>query len=140
MNKPLAKNVDDFLKACACGNAQAYQFLVAWLSFCELIDDIVDSENQDQLTDENLVLTLLQFIVNVSSNQFYQSHRIHLEPAIVNAANDWLDANRMLAAGDPAGHVLKSGYHQVFWTTARLAGGWDRMREICKQYRSFDKA
>lgn len=128
----------EILEACAGGNPCARQFCVAIYEFLHLIDDLVDKDVDPAPTDEQIGKSCVSLILTIGGNPFYQDNRRAFEALIMQGFSAWLDANELERARKVEGKVLKSWYHELFWHTAAITGGWDRARDICRKYRAFD--
>lgn len=126
------------LLECASGSAGAAEFLVVMYEFGHLIDDIVDQDTKPRPSDELIAKGCVELILTIGGNPFYQAHRQRFESLIEQAFSAWLCANQLEREKRIEGKVLKSWYHEIFWQTARLTGGWDHMRRICDKHREFD--
>ena len=126
------------LTECANGNAPAADFLRVMYEFLHLIDDLVDLDVTPEPSDEVIGFQCVQLILTIGSNPFYQANKHRLEPLIEQAFSAWLCANRLEREKKIQGKVLKSWYHEIFWHVARLTGGWEHMRRVCRTYRDFD--
>lgn len=122
------------------GNPHAAGFLLAFVRFCHLLDDVIDKDVP--VNDERLAKESLDLIEELLLNPFVQEHRIVLWPLIVVAFNAWLDANKWENSRNKVlqrdADVLKGVYHEVCWMTARLCGGWEHMRKVTTENREYD--
>lgn len=121
-------------------NKEAASFLVSFVGFCHMFDDVVDKDVP--VDDERLVRDSLAFIENLILNQFVQTNKVVLWPLIVCGFNAWLDANKWAKSGTAVQKrdvdVLKGTYHEVCYFTARLCGGLEHMRSLTPVHRSYD--
>jgi hypothetical protein len=128
------------LKEVVKGNVQAFDFLCTYVTYCHLMDDIVDDPGS--VSDKRLVAEQLAFLQQVILNPWVQQHIGLLWPMIVMSANTWLDANRWEKSNDATQRfsvdVLKGQYHEVAWFTAYLCGGLEHMQEMTSKYREYD--
>lgn len=122
------------------GNGLALQFVVSYVKFCHLLDDVVDLDQE--VTDKRVANETLGFIEQLIMNPWVKDHIVYLWPLIVVGANSWVDSNRLAKSKDKndriASDVLKGQYHEVVWFTARLCGGQEFMNEITTQFRAYD--
>lgn len=126
------------LNVCAHSDEAAAQFLQAVYTFFHLVDDLVDQDVTPAPTDEEIGKACVVLILTIGGNPFYQAHRPQFESLIEQAFSAWLCANDLERDKKVEGRVLKSWYHEIFWHTARITGGWDYMRRVCQCYRAFD--
>ncbi len=124
----------------ANGDKDAVAFLMAFVEYCHMLDDIVDKDKP--VTDLRLVRESLALIDELMLNPWVQANRVALWPVIVVGFNAWIDANAWEASADPQkqrdADVVKGVYHEVVWLTARLCGGFDHMRFVCAEHREYD--
>lgn len=132
------KHHEEILEACSNGNIFARQFCVSIYEFLHLIDDLVDKDVDPAPTDEEIGKICVKLILTIGGNPFYQDHRKAFEALIMQGFSAWLDANELERNQKIEGKVLKSWYHELFWHTAAITGGWDRTRDVCRKYRAFD--
>ncbi len=126
------------LKACTNGDEAAAQFLETIYTFFHMVDDLVDQDVTPAPTDEQIGKACVLLILTIGGNPFYQAHRQKFEALIEQAFSAWLCANNLERDKKTEGKVLKSWYHEIFWHTARITGGWDYMRRVCLEHRAFD--
>lgn len=127
------------LKEVVKGNLQAFDFLCTYVTYCHLMDDIVDAPGS--VDDKRLVREQFSFLQQFVLNPWVQQHIGLLWPLIVTSANSWLDANQweksVEANKRTSADVLKGQYHEVAWFTAYLCGGLEHMQEMTKKYREY---
>lgn len=128
-------NVFHITHACANGNAHAAQFLESVYAFFHAIDDKFDEDTE--CSDEGLASVTMNFILTIGGNPFYQHHRQGFEALIQSSISAWVDANRLEEEKKVEGKILKSWYHELFWHTAQLTGGWSHRRAMSKRFREF---
>ena len=73
------------------GNQYAADFIVAYVAFCHLIDDLWDKDKE--VTDRRMVTELMLFLEQVIMNPWVKEHVQSIWPLIVAGANSWLDSN-----------------------------------------------
>lgn len=131
--------IEDF-KLITNGNTQAEAFLLSYLQFCHLIDDIVDKDVE--VDDKRLVQELLGFLEQCTLNPWASANFALLWPLITCAAYSWLDSNRWAKTGTDlqkqSVDTLKGQYHEVFWFTANLCGGREHQQNITSRFRQYD--
>ena len=115
------------------GNVYASQFLGAWVTFCHLLDDLVDKDKPAD--DKRIVSEVLLFLEAIVVNPWGRDHSALLWPLIVTSSNAWLDSNKKTGA---EADVLKGMYHEVVWFTAFLCGGQQHMQEMTSRFREYD--
>lgn len=124
----------------ANGNQHACAFLMAYVAYCHMLDDVVDKDKP--VDDLRLVRESLGLIDELMLNPWVQDNRIVLWPLIVTGFNAWIDANAWERGNDPQkqrdADVVKGVYHELVWMTARLCGGLDHMRLVCAMHREYD--
>lgn len=122
------------------GNADAAAFLLAYVAYCHLLDDVVDKDKP--VTDKRLVTESLALFDEMILNPWFQENRIVLWPTIVCGFNAWLDANAWERSEDQQkrrdADVVKGVYHETVWLAARLCGGLEHMRAVCEAHREYD--
>lgn len=121
--------------ACANGNAHAAQLLESIHAFFHAIDDRFDEDTE--CSDEGMAGVTMNFILTIGGNPFYQHNRLGYEALIQASISAWVDANRLEEEGKIEGKFLKSLYHELFWHTAQLTGGWSHRRDVSKRFRTF---
>jgi hypothetical protein len=140
MEGPVKLSQPELLKLIANGNADAERFLVVFIAHCHALDDRIDGDKP--LTDEALIRDEVMWTLTLSNNPWFLQNRPVLLPIIIQGYNAWLDSNLLAKSASPgdvvASDVVKGFYHEVVWHAAFLCGGWDRMREITRQYREYD--
>lgn len=127
---------DDAIKVTK-GNTQAAVFLVDYINFCHLLDDVVDKDVP--VDDARLVKESLNLIVDLCENSWVNEHKTRLLPLIISGFNAWLDSNRMAKMSETVvqSDVVKGIYHEIVYVTAFLCGGYEHMREVSQQ-RKYD--
>jgi hypothetical protein len=122
------------------GNEFAARFIVTYIAFCHLLDDIHDKDKD--VTDQRIVLEMMMFLEQISLNPWVREHIHSLWPLIVASANSWLDANRWEKDIDHhkrrSSDVLKGQYHEVIWFIAYLCGGFQHQQNITTRFRDYD--
>ena len=121
------------------GNEQAALFLVAYVRYCHLLDDIIDQDKE--LTDERLVKESLDFIGHFGCNPWVMGNFSRLFPLVVSGFNAWLDANKMEKSDVEqvrlSSDTVKGIYHEMVYVVAYICGGHEHMRTVSKQ-REYD--
>lgn len=122
------------------GNVYAANFIVAYVAFCHLIDDLWDKDKE--VTDKRMVTELMLFLEQIVMNPWVREHIQNIWPLIVAGANSWLDSNKWQQAEDSrkrmASDVIKGQYHEVIWFVAFLCGGFQHQQEITSRFRDYD--
>lgn len=122
------------------GNELAAKFVISYVAFCHLIDDIYDADKE--VTDKRLVLELMLFLEQIIMNPWVREHSQLLWPLIVAGANSWLDANEWERSEDKkkrlSSDVIKGQYHEVIWFVAFLCGGFQHQQNITSRFRDYD--
>jgi hypothetical protein len=131
---------EDFMRL-THNNEQAWLFVETFATRAHDLDDLIDGDKQ--VNDEDLIKAEMDWMVALSSNQFYKAHQSFLMPLLIMACNTWLDANKWEKDDDPVkrthSDVLKSQYHEVIFAVVYLCGGWNAMREFTKLHREYQK-
>ncbi len=121
-------------------NQQAADFLLAYVAYCHLLDDIVDKDKP--VDDLRLVRESLSLIDAMLLNPWVRDNAVILWPLITSGFNAWLDANRWETSAcvnqQRAADVVKGIYHEIVWVTARICGGFDHMRWVTSEHREYD--
>jgi hypothetical protein len=121
------------------GDPHAVNFSKALFRFIHLLDDLVDRDKT--LPSEGIVLTLLAFIDQLSSNAFWQQHKHDLFPVLHCSAMAWAASERLRKSEDVqqrlAAEVLKSEYQNVFFRIAFLVGGAEFAYNWELKYRGY---
>jgi hypothetical protein len=124
----------------ACGNKDAEAFVLSFVAFCHMLDDIVDGDKP--VDDMRLVRESLALIDEMMLNPWVNANRIFLWPSIVGCFNAWIDANKWERDGTPVqqrdADVVKGIYHETVFLVARLCGGFDHMRFVTAEHREYD--
>lgn len=124
----------------ANGNEAAADFLIAFVAFCHLLDDVVDKDQP--VDDKRLARESLALIDALLLNPFVRDNAAVLWPLITVGFSAWLDSNEWERSDDVAkrrdADVVKGVYHEVVWLTARLCGGYEHMRAVSAKHREYD--
>ena len=130
----MSTNRDDILIAVAKGNPGALEFLRVFARRAHWIDDIADLDLVGDVA-EKLVRHESEWLLTLSSNQFFLAHRAQLVPAMVLAMNAWEDSHKFDGA---ARDVIKAQWHEVVWLVAFLVGGSRHLKAMTTQWRDYD--
>jgi hypothetical protein len=121
------------------GHENAALFLVDYVKYCHLLDDIVDQDKP--VTDVRLVEESLNVLSHFAGNLWVMQHYPHLHPLVISGFNAWLDANKMASSTDErirlSSDVVKGIYHEVVYYVAFLCGGFAHMRVVSAK-REYD--
>lgn len=121
------------------GNNEAAVFLIDYVAFCHLLDDVVDKDVP--VNDERLVKESLNLMGHFCINSWVKANSQVLFPLIVSGFNAWPDSNRMARSNvdaiKTASDVVKGIYHEIIYVTAYMCGGHEHMRMIGQQ-REYD--
>lgn len=122
------------------GNQEAMNFVGSWVTFCHVVDDVVDEDKP--VTDEMLIKAMASYTVTLAKNPFFKAHSDALVSLMLQGFSAWLDSNQMEESEDlrtrQTSDVVKGFYHEVVWHVALLCGGYDHWREITKAHRKYD--
>jgi hypothetical protein len=117
----------------AHGNPDAERFCLAWVRFSHTLDDIEDRDHP--VTDTDLAEMFVQFLQDTLNNRFVNQNHGALVGLMTQAANAWLDSNRL--PGGVERDVLKGFWHEVVFHVAYLTGGFKHLRHVsqaCREY------
>ncbi len=132
-------NKDD-LNEVTRGCEPATRFLLSFLAFVHLIDDIHDKDKE--LTDVKLINVTLWWMEEFVANPWVEANRQALWPLIVAGCNAWLDSNQWERDGKSekraASEVMKSSYQEVVFYTAYLCGGLSHMNAMSRKHREYN--
>lgn len=124
----------------ANGNKDAAAFLIAYVNFCHLLDDVCDADVPTP--DHRLAKDSEDLIGACLLNPFVRQHAVVLWPLIVVGFNAWLDSNAMQASNEIEkqvdADVVKSIYQEILWFVADLCGGRDHRRAMSSQHREYN--
>jgi hypothetical protein len=128
------------------GNREAIRLGAVFIAHCHLLDDLVDKD--EPTPDTRIIESEIRWFIEVSSNSFFQRHKLMLMPLVVQGFNAWLDANRMEQSTDEnvarAADVVKSFYHEFLYQIAFLCAAeagkdaWAHLREVTTKIRRYD--
>lgn len=135
-------NFDEISKFVCKGNADAERFCKSWVEYCHLLDDCVDQDKP--LGAERVAGTGIKFILELSTNPFFQAHKAQLISLMIQGFRAWADSNAS-KYGNTSNverccerDVLKGFYHEVVFHVAAVVGGWDHLREVTAMCRQYD--
>jgi len=122
------------------GNELAERFVIAFVAYCHMLDDVIDKDNP--IDDERLIAENIRFLNEMLINPWVRENQALLWPLIITSFNSWLDANDWefndLKEKRRDADVIKGMYHEVVWFVAYLCGGWEHLRTITSKYREYD--
>ena len=133
-------NRDELITAAANRNADALEFLRAFVARAHWIDDLADNdklEGELWYEPDAFAAQETRWLLTLTANPFFCAHRAQLVPAMVVALNAWVDSHLPRFAG-PAGDVIKGQWHEVVWLVAWLTGGWEHLRTVTITFRQYD--
>ena len=135
----MTENWDKLLEMCK-GNAAAARFCHVFVSHCHCIDDIVDGDKEADA--ERIIHNMVALLLEMNQNPFYVKNSNYLLPLILHGYNSWLDSNDWeMSKKDHeviAADVLKGYYHEVVFGVIYLCGGWEHLRNVTSEHRSYD--
>ena len=103
-----------------------------YYDICELFDDLIDRDKDDDLRPERIERILWEVLVDYAGNPFFLRHARTLLPVVSMGINYWLDANDLEREGTDASlqfsYVLRDAYMQVTQTVVELTRGREAMR------------
>lgn len=120
------------------GNPAAVGFILSFFDMCEVFDDLIDKDKP--VTDEDIVRTLFNALVDIPMNPFYAQYRHQLVPVIITGINAWLDANKLERGSDNDkvfAYVLRDWYAELISFVIYLTRGREYLRTISMEVRTF---
>ncbi len=134
----MSTNRDDILIAVAKGNPGALEFLRVFARRAHWIDDVADGDKLDageRYGCHEIAKHESEWLLTLSSNQFFLAHRAQLVPAMVLALNAWKDSDRFTGTERD---VIKGQWHEVVWLVAFLVGGSRHLHDMTERFRNYD--
>lgn len=117
----------------------ATQFLLSYLSFVHVLDDVYDKDKP--VSDERLVRVMIWWSEELLFNPWVRDNAVALWTTVVLGWNSWLDANQWAKQPNPkffASDVIKSNYQETVFLVAYLCGGREHMRAMSQKYREYN--
>lgn len=134
-------NDEELARICQ-DNRDAIRLCQAWIAHCHFLDDVIDGDHPENLTDEKVIGSSLSWFLETQQNPFWRQHAARLLVVVEIAYSAWIDANTMERSDQPeevvGADVLKGFYHEFVYAVARIIGGWDHMRDVAKRARGYD--
>lgn len=128
------------MREIARGDESAFDFMWSFWCFQHVLDDLVDKDSQVQGAD--VARELCSFVITLSTNTFYLTHKSSLLPLLVLACDRWVQGDALAKSPDPkvrlASRVVACGDIDLFSMVAFLVGGWDHMQAMAPQIRRYD--
>jgi hypothetical protein len=121
----------------ANGNDSAFDFIWRCWNFFHLLDDLIDKDKP--VTIQETARELFLFTETIALNSFFQLNKIQLLPLILNACNGWIAGDEASETNKEYAPVLKCSDFNIYSHVAYLVGGWNHMRAVDSQFRSYDK-
>lgn len=134
-------NRDEILQAAAHGNVAALEFLRSLAARAHWIDDLRDRDKVDKggwYEADGFAIAEAEWLLMLSSNPFFLTHRAALVPVLLLALNAWADSEGIEWDSSDVRDVIKGQWHEVVWLVAWLTGGWAHLRDTTSRYRSYD--
>lgn len=128
------RTAQKIIEFAANGNADALRWLSAFAAFAHFVDDSVDRDNP--VTAEDAGRITLAMLHECSFNPWYLENRERLMALTEQAVNAWVDSHS--AQNAAVRDVLKGMWHEVVFHSARICGGWERLRAITGEFREYD--
>lgn len=126
-------------KEICAGDSDAEKFAHSFLTFCRLLDDVIDGDSEWH--PEDVVKANLDFIEALASNAFFERHKSFLLPLILTSARCWGDSIEWLKRPDIrercAANVLAAEYHNVLFAVAYCVAGFDHYSAMTLKFRDF---
>jgi hypothetical protein len=118
---------------------EAVDFLVTLFSIGEVWDDLIDRDKP--ITDEQIHQGFIMAIFDLTANPFFAEHASFLRPVMLMGANAWMDSAIYEKQGDEHWYhwsfILRGWYMEMVAMCAFLTGGYDNMRAVGLEARSF---
>ena len=136
MTREQAEAASELMRWAVRDNRDAALFLAHIMDIAHLADDIADGDADGPL-HEHVESLLMQALVTLPANPFYQQNIGHLHPLIANAITHWSVANSIESARDvrllDRAFILRSMYATLTVAAAQLIGGPLWAREVGKR-------
>lgn len=133
------KTRDDNFNRWLLGDVAAMQFVIQLSRIIETWDDLIDKDKP--VTDSEINTAFITALFTINGNPFFRRHVDYLLPVIMTTINAWLDANDTQTSDDPdtrtLAFYLKDYGIEVFLQMAFLIGGYEHMRAVSKEMRTF---
>ncbi|MGE8688637.1 MAG: hypothetical protein ACN6PJ_15955 [Achromobacter sp.] len=121
------------------GNASAVEFLRGAFQVAHFYDDLID---RDKVIDDAQVhAAMLQALVLLPRNAFYQAHFSDLNAVLANAITNWQIATELERRGGVSAkrtaYVLRASYVDLVTHSALLVGGQTWARQVGVELRQL---
>jgi len=121
------------------GDAQACAFIERMGEAIEFTDDLVDGDVE--ISAERVVRNMMALMITLPNNDFFIRNRTYLTPILIHTASAWLDSEELKDSEDERHKML--AFHlrnlslELYHATAFLVGGWEHLRKIGVDMRTF---
>ena len=115
-------------------NREATDLINAYFSISQVWDDLIDGDQP--VTKGQINLMMMQALVEIPTNPFFQRHFQELMPMVQHCLMTWLDANTLEQIGDErdlmVSYILRSVTTDLLIHVAGLVGGlaWRRQAAL----------
>lgn len=107
------------------GDMQALNFMELLFDVAHFWDDLVDRDKP--VSSDRINLAMINIMVNLPRNAFYQKHFAILSPIIENSISNWLIANVLESTNKLEAYriafIARSSYIDVAVACSRIIGG-----------------
>lgn len=121
------------------GRADAIACVSKLFQIAHVLDDLIDRDRP--ATDDEIVATFWLALIDVPQDPFFSAHATTLRPIMASAMLNWMAANTMERAGEPAdlkiAFVLRSAYVDLLSMAALIVGGLAWAAEIIPEIRRW---
>jgi hypothetical protein len=120
------------------GDRNAVSFILMFFDVCEVFDDLIDKDKP--VTDEDIVRTLFNTLVDIPLNPFFAQFRHQLVPVIITGITAWLDANKLEKGSDNDkvfSYVLRDWYAELISFVIYLTRGRAYLQNVSLSVRTF---
>lgn len=132
------EKVQEAMKLCANGNADAWSYLSIIARSARLIDDLVD-EPKKWVRENSYNLAQL-LLVDLPNNAFFDANKPALLPLHVTSLNAWIDSNEWMEKDTTRRNyalVIRDQLTELGLLVAYITGGNNHMRNISLKVREL---
>lgn len=117
--------------------SQAYNWTLAYITFCHAVDDIIDG---DKLDSEHILKTF-EYTLHLYSDIFYLSNIHILYPLCKMVSNTYADSVSFSRSGEKwkkdCADILRHTANEVTLACVEIVGGYDKRREASAKFREL---